>query len=133
MQINNAWYSRQLSTQIIVETTDGVRHITNLTPMQVLYETDLRDYYGHELLDEEQELLPATMRMYGLDKVTLPCAMRVKFIRLRTGMSQVAFADRYHIPVRSVENWESGKRDCPAYVIDLLEFRVSHDVCAKPC
>lgn len=37
-----------------------------------------------------------------------------------TGMSQTAFAKRAGIPLRTVQNWCAGSRDCPAYVRFLL-------------
>lgn len=38
----------------------------------------------------------------------------------RTGMSQTAFAKGAGIPLRTVQNWCVGTRDCPAYVRFLL-------------
>lgn len=38
----------------------------------------------------------------------------------RTGLSQTAFAKRTGIPLRTVQNWCAGSRDCPAYVRFLL-------------
>ena len=38
----------------------------------------------------------------------------------RTGLSQTAFAKRAGIPLRTVQNWCAGSRDCPAYVRFLL-------------
>lgn len=38
----------------------------------------------------------------------------------RTGLSQTAFAKRTGIPLRTVQNWCAGIRDCPAYVRFLL-------------
>lgn len=38
----------------------------------------------------------------------------------RTGLSQTAFAKRAGIPLRTVQGWCLGERDCPAYVRFLL-------------
>ena len=38
----------------------------------------------------------------------------------RTGLSQTAFAKRVGIPLRTVQGWCLGERDCPAYVRFLL-------------
>lgn len=46
--------------------------------------------------------------------------------------SQNDFAKRYNIPFRTVQNWESGVRVPPKYVMDLLEERVKADLsCLK--
>lgn len=53
--------------------------------------------------------------------------MTIKEIRELTGLSQAKFAEKYHIPKRSIENWESETRQCPIYVVELLEYRVKHE------
>lgn len=54
-------------------------------------------------------------------------AERAKAIRKTSGLTQAAFAERYGIPKRTIENWEGGQREAPAYVLDLLERVVSED------
>jgi putative transcriptional regulator len=54
--------------------------------------------------------------------------MKFKEIRSFSGLSQQAFSDKYKIPKRSIENWESGKRTPPEYVISLLERAVKEDI-----
>jgi putative transcriptional regulator len=55
--------------------------------------------------------------------------MEVKELRMLSGLSQQAFSEKYGIPKRSIENWESGKRTPPEYVIKLLERIVKEDFC----
>lgn len=54
-------------------------------------------------------------------------AERAKAIRQASGLTQAAFAERYGIPKRTIENWEGGKNSAPEYVLDLLERVVSED------
>lgn len=54
--------------------------------------------------------------------------MEIKELRTLSGLSQQAFSDKYKIPKRSIENWESGKRTPPEYVISLLERAVKEDI-----
>lgn len=44
------------------------------------------------------------------------------------GLSQQKFGDKYRIPLRTIQNWETGARQCPEYVKDLLERAVKEDV-----
>ena len=44
----------------------------------------------------------------------------IKDVRKHTGLTQKAFAEKYQIPARSIENWESGARQCPEYTLKLL-------------
>lgn len=53
--------------------------------------------------------------------------MTIKEIRDLTRLSQKDFSEKYHIPKRSIENWETGSRKCPQYVMELLEFRVKSE------
>lgn len=53
--------------------------------------------------------------------------MKVRDIRDLTGLSQVKFCEKYKIPRRTLEDWESGKCKPAEYLTDLLEFKVRHD------
>lgn len=53
--------------------------------------------------------------------------MTIRELRARTGLTQAAFAAALHIPKRSIENWEGGDRTPPAYLVELIEYRVTHD------
>lgn len=52
----------------------------------------------------------------------------IKEIREYSGLSQAKFSEKYGIPKRSLENWESGSRKCPDYVVSLLERAVKADI-----
>lgn len=45
-------------------------------------------------------------------------------IRSITGLSRAAFSRAYHIPIRTLENWDAGVNSAPAYVLDLLAYAV---------
>ncbi len=57
--------------------------------------------------------------------------MTVKEIRQLTGLSQQKFGDLYNIPLRTVQNWESGTNEIPAYTLQLLERVVKEDFQTK--
>jgi transcriptional regulator with XRE-family HTH domain len=54
--------------------------------------------------------------------------MEIRELRLRLGDTQSEFANRYGIPFRTVQNWETGLRKPPEYVIRLLENRIREDL-----
>lgn len=54
--------------------------------------------------------------------------MTTKEMREYLNVSRAEFSRRYNIPVRTLENWESGKSQCPDYVEQLLERAVKEDV-----
>ena len=54
--------------------------------------------------------------------------MNIREMRTQLGDTQTEFAARYHIPFRTVQNWESGVRKPSDYITDLLEARVKNDL-----
>ena len=54
-------------------------------------------------------------------------AYDVRMIRSQTGLTQQQFAEKYGIPIRTLQNWECGHRQPPEYVSDLLQFAIRHD------
>lgn len=53
--------------------------------------------------------------------------MNVKELRILSALSQKEFSEKYTIPKRTIEDWESGRRNPPGYVIALLERAVKED------
>lgn len=48
----------------------------------------------------------------------------IKDARNRLGLSQAKFAEKFEIPKRTLEDWESGKSKPPKYVLNLLIEKV---------
>ncbi len=46
--------------------------------------------------------------------------MLIKELRNITGLSQAAFAKKFHIPVGTLSHWEQGVRTPPDYVVYML-------------
>lgn len=53
--------------------------------------------------------------------------MNIREMRTCLGDTQNEFAARYNIPFRTIQNWETGVRKPPEYIINLLESRVKSD------
>ncbi len=53
--------------------------------------------------------------------------MNIRDMRKILGDTQSEFARRYDIPFRTIQNWESGIRVPPFYLIEFLETRVKAD------
>ena len=54
--------------------------------------------------------------------------MDIREMRAKLGDTQSEFAARYQIPFRTVQNWESGLRKPPEYLMNLLEHRIQGDL-----
>lgn len=52
-------------------------------------------------------------------------------IRKMLGVSRSEFSRRYRIPIRTLEEWDAGRRNPPEYVILLLERVVKDDMRIK--
>lgn len=54
--------------------------------------------------------------------------MTIRDMRTQLGVTQSEFATRYNIPFRTVQNWETGLRKPPEYIVKLLESRIKEDL-----
>lgn len=61
----------------------------------------------------------------------MTAAERVKKMRKDSGLSAQRFGDKYGIPLRTIQEWEAGRRTAPDYVIELLERAVREDLAAE--
>lgn len=48
-------------------------------------------------------------------------------VRKLLGISRAAFSRKYNIPLRTLEDWDAGKKNPPDYVLDMLERIVRED------
>ena len=46
--------------------------------------------------------------------------MTIRDILDQTGMTQTALAERFGIPLRTVQNWCGGQRSAPDYVLSMI-------------
>ena len=53
--------------------------------------------------------------------------MKIKEMVDRTGWTIKRFSDYFGIPYRSVQNWISGSRECPAYLESLIEYKLTRE------
>lgn len=53
---------------------------------------------------------------------------QIKELRQSTGLSQTKFGQALGgIPLRTIQDWEGGKRTPPEWVVKLIDFRVQND------
>ena len=52
---------------------------------------------------------------------------QIKDLRIAAGMTQKAFSEYFGISKRAVESWEGGQRECPDYLISLMEYKLEHE------
>ena len=54
-------------------------------------------------------------------------AKMIKELRERAGMNRKDFSEYTKIPVRTLEDWEAGRRIPPEYIPRLLEYQLKYD------
>lgn len=54
--------------------------------------------------------------------------MDIKEIREKTNLNKKAFCRKYNIPYRTLCAWEYGENKTPEYILELLNFKVEHDM-----
>lgn len=59
---------------------------------------------------------------------------KIKQLRECTGLSQSKFASLFGIPIKTIQNWEIGKRKPPEYIVRMMEeilinrgYDIEHD------
>lgn len=55
----------------------------------------------------------------------------IKELREQTGMNRREFSEYTKIPIRTLEDWEAGKRTPPEYVPRLLNYQLMYDKLIK--
>lgn len=50
-----------------------------------------------------------------------------KELREQSGMNKAKFAEYFEIPYRTVQNWEAGVNKCPDYLLNLMEYKLTHE------
>ena len=50
-----------------------------------------------------------------------------KELRQQSEMNLTQFSRYFEIPYRTVQNWEAGIRQCPDYVLKLMEYKLKNE------
>lgn len=53
--------------------------------------------------------------------------MTFKELREKSGMSRSGFGEYFGIPYRTVQNWELGLRECPEYLLNLMQYKLEKE------
>ena len=53
--------------------------------------------------------------------------MTFKELRQASGMTRPKFAEYFDIPYRTVQSWELGDRQCPEYLLKLMEYKLKKE------
>ncbi len=64
------------------------------------------------------------VRFNHMSKECTDCQIRIRNLRMETGMNRRVFCDTFDIPYQTVTDWELGHRSAPDYVVRLLEYYV---------
>ena len=51
----------------------------------------------------------------------------LKKLREQIAMNRREFADYFMIPLRTIEDWETGRRKMPEYLFRLIKYRIMHE------
>lgn len=57
--------------------------------------------------------------------------MTIKELRQQTRLTQTAFAKYFEIPLRTVQDWEAGKRKPPEYLVKLMQYKLEKEQVIK--
>lgn len=58
-------------------------------------------------------------------------AEKMKELREKTGLKRKEFAEHIGIPLRTVEDWEAGRRKPPEYIPRLIAYQLKYEELMK--
>lgn len=53
--------------------------------------------------------------------------MTFKELRKHSGMNLTQYSQYFNIPYRTTQNWEAGIRECPAYLLELMRYKLEKE------
>ncbi len=56
---------------------------------------------------------------------------KIKEIRIQTGLNRKDFSVYIGIPLRTIEDWESGRRTPPEYIPRLIAYQLKYEELRK--
>ena len=59
--------------------------------------------------------------------IILELSERIRALRSETGLNRKEFAEHFQIPLRTVEEWEAGRRKPPEYIPRLIEYQIMYE------
>ena len=57
--------------------------------------------------------------------------MTIKELRKKAGMTQHQFGEYVGVNPRTVQKWELGERECPEHLLNLIAYKLEHDLGCK--
>ena len=57
----------------------------------------------------------------------MEAAEKIRKIREQTGLSRKDFSIHIGIPLRTIEDWEAGRRRPPEYIPRLIEYQLKYE------
>lgn len=84
---------------------------------------DIMEYLKQKPVEDTNDSLNTE-----IDDISLTKDMTIKDLRLLLNCTQKEFAKKYNIPARTLEDWEYGRRNCPAHVELQLQRAVDREV-----
>lgn len=52
---------------------------------------------------------------------------KIRALRAETGLNRKQFSEHFQIPLRTVEEWEAGRRKPPAYIPRLIKYQIMYE------
>lgn len=65
--------------------------------------------------------------MYAVRGDFLELSEKIRALRTETGLNRKQFAEHFQIPLRTVEEWEAGRRKPPEYIPRLIKYQIMYE------
>ncbi len=68
-----------------------------------------------------------TDNIHFAGRFTMEISKEIKELRLGCGMNRKEFSEHTGIPVRTLEDWEAGRRTPPEYIPRLIAYQMKYE------
>ena len=80
-----------------------------------------------DVRDERMKEMKAGLNYVAALREARKAAAPFKNLRQDSGMTQKVYAEYFGIPLRTIENWEAGQRECPEYLLQLMQYKLKNE------
>ncbi len=114
----NTVYKEERDTELV--DADDPEDAIELIKQYIFDNTDHEEYPEMEITEDGVDLGEVSYINFTASIYMTAISGLIK----KTGMTQKAFSEYFNIPIRTIEDWNTGKRNPPEYVVDLIEYKL---------
>lgn len=111
---------RSKMKRFVVEVTEDDMNLITETKERFGLSNRQLIYCGIDYARHQKSLIPHAKKLY--DKCTT-----FREVRALSGLTQMKFSEIFHIPRRTIQDWEAGANKISPYQLELIKYFLVHE------